>query len=49
MPNQASYGLKQLSSRSLGRQTKRTLYKTLVRPILTRESERWSLKEKMNL
>jgi hypothetical protein len=47
MANRASYGLKkQLSSRYLGRQTKCTLYKTLVRPILTYGSERWPLTRK---
>jgi hypothetical protein len=35
---------KQLSSRCLGRQTKCTLYKPRVGPILTHESESWSLK-----
>jgi hypothetical protein len=40
MANRASYGVKkQLSSRYLGRQTKCTLYKMLVCPILTCGSE----------
>jgi hypothetical protein len=45
--NRVSYSLKkQLSSRYLGRQTKCTLYKTLVRPILTYGSESWPLTRK---
>jgi hypothetical protein len=47
MANRATYSLrKQLSSRYLGRQTKCTLYKTLVRPILTYGSESWPLTRK---
>jgi hypothetical protein len=47
MANRVSYGLKkQLSLRYLGGQTKCTLYKTLVRPILTYGSESWPLTRK---
>jgi hypothetical protein len=45
MENRATCGLKkQLSSQYLGRQTKFTSYKTLVRPIHTYGSESWTLK-----
>jgi hypothetical protein len=50
MAIRATYGeKKQLSSRYLRRETKCVICKTLVRPMLTYESESWPLKKRKNL